>query len=161
MTNKESQHKWYLKHRDEQITRVRAYQAKHIGEHRQQALAYYYAHRDERLTYQKEHYRKHREGCITYSKEYRRKSCVISKEQGKYIRGVIKATYPIDKKCSFCKRTSHRSLQWHHWDDGCPEDGFWICISCHTHIEALFKKAPNKAEFINYIKFQLSTSSIT
>jgi len=159
MGTKEANHRWYLKHRDEQIARTRAYQAEHPEVNRQQALAYYYAHRDERLTYQKayqkEYYEKHRDDRIVYSKEYRQKSCVISKGQGKYIRGVIKAPYPIDKKCGFCKRASYQGLHWHHWDDDHPQDGFWVCVSCHAHIEALLKKSTNKAKFIDSVKSQV------
>ena len=145
---------YYQKHRDEIIAATKAWIEANREQHNANARAYYHRHRKERLAYAHVNIKR----FTDYSRAYRQNSCVLSKGNDRYIRGVDKSPYPADNRCPFCRKVQHRSLQWHHWDDECPEIGFWVCISCHARIEALLRKAPNRSNFINYIESQLSTS---
>lgn len=118
MGRKEDRRKWYLKHREEQIARTRAYQAEHPEVNRKAGLTYYYAHREERLDLA------------------RQRDKMTIKHNGKVIlRNVKKPPKPM--LCTLCGRKSH--LIYHHWQDDAPEIGLWICNRCHAAIHRMIK----------------------
>lgn len=59
---------------------------------------------------------------------------------GKYIRvRAVKRPYPEGRRCEICNIPGDPSLHWHHWDDGMPSKGIWVCFRCHMFCEGIEK----------------------
>ena len=126
--------KYYLKHRDEILVKQRIRNRQNYKDNRErllnQCLNYYYSHKDERIAYQKEYKRKH---VIRYGNKSKRKS----------IYGLNKPSYPENGCCPQCGRKA--LLGFHHWDDNNPNNGQWLCTSCHFALHRAIKNPNLKA----------------
>lgn len=67
-------------------------------------------------------------------KEYRRQNFLNVK--GKSVK-VNKRPRP-DDVCEVCNKEVEK-LDYHHWDDDHPEQGIWVCLSCHRVVEGTDK----------------------
>ena len=66
-----------------------------------------------------------------YKREYQRRFRLVI--NGK---GVAVNKRPRPNSCELCKLAKPR-LNYHHWDDGKPHLGIWVCGRCHAFITLL------------------------
>lgn len=136
---------YYQKHKEECIAYTKAWIEKNRERHNARCLNYYYRHREERLAYGKKKQERTRQNTIHYGQRGRPD-----------ILNVTKDLYPEDNRCSYCGRTIHYSLRWHHWDDSNPGDGVWLCQKCHAIADALLRRSIKKGIPIAEAKIQIS-----
>jgi len=126
---KEASHERYLKHREQNIARAKAWIENNRKRHNENALRYYYRCEKDGGNY----YQRHKKERLAYSKSYSKTT--ISHNGKVILRNVDKPPKP--ELCRLCHRKSY--LVFHHWEDSKPEIGFWICNPCHLAIHRLIK----------------------
>ncbi len=87
---------------------------------------YYLTHRNQKIESAKRRYQKHRDEILIK----RRQTVIRYNDHTKNIRNVKKPPYPEDGLCPYCR--SNKRIQYHHWSDNNPNQGIWLCASCHV-----------------------------
>ncbi|MBU2060034.1 MAG: hypothetical protein KKB38_20155 [Gammaproteobacteria bacterium] len=92
--------------------------------------------RDRLNEYASKHYHEHSKEInkryVEYKKEYARKHVLMVNGKTTVVN---KRPRPNDT-CELCSRVVDR-LHYHHWDDGNPHLGVWVCSSCHKLCESV------------------------
>ena len=107
-----------------------------LPQRRQYAALYRMEHREELRTYAREYYRANNEKLKKRQNKRWRERCVQLK-MGSTISIDNKPLYPTDERCKLCARKLKVRLIYHHWDDEHPEQGMWICYTCHHFAEGM------------------------
>lgn len=97
-------------------------------------------YREYRRAIKKKSLEKWRKCHPNYDRDYHRRTSIgVIRPDGTrgYLRNLSKR--PYTGICELCGRLAQgkSKLSYHHWDDGNPSLGLWLCLRCHTVAEAL------------------------
>ncbi len=89
----------------------------------------------------------HLEKRKTASRDFSRRNLLYT--SGGMVKGLSKRPYP--GKCELCGKEMPKGLAYHHWDDGNPSIGMWLCNACHRVAEFLDRKSSDTVMKAYYI----------